>query len=431
MPLVVLVGAQWGDEGKGKLVDHFAGEADVVVRFQGGNNAGHTLVVDDDQVIVHLIPSGILHPDKLCLIGNGVVIDPQVLCEEMDGLRARHYFDDDSRLVISTRAHLIMPYHRRLDLAAENRKGENKIGTTGRGIGPAYSDKMARTGLRVHHLLEVERLPGLIRAMVAEKNLFLTQVLEEAPLDAEAVVEEFLGYARRLAPYAGDVSKVIEERLDQGHKVLFEGAQGTMLDIDHGTYPFVTSSNTIAGAACTGAGVGPKRIDKVIGISKAYTTRVGSGPFPTELKDEIGARLRERGKEFGATTGRPRRCGWLDIFALRYARRVNGLTEIMITKLDVLTGLDPIRICVGYRCQGRLVEEFPPDLETLERCEPTWEEMPGWQERLAGCRSLDQLPRPARDYVRRIEALTGVPVAAISVGAEREETVVLRHPFEK
>jgi len=431
MPLVVLVGAQWGDEGKGKLVDHFAGEADVVVRFQGGNNAGHTLVVDDDQVIVHLIPSGILHPDKLCLIGNGVVIDPQVLCEEMDGLRARHYFDDDSRLVISTRAHLIMPYHRRLDLAAENRKGRNKIGTTGRGIGPAYSDKMARTGLRFHHLLDPERLPGLIRAMVAEKNLFLTQVLEEAPLDAEAVVEEFLGYARRLAPYAGDVSKVIEERLDQGHKVLFEGAQGTMLDIDHGTYPFVTSSNTIAGAACTGAGVGPKRIDKVIGISKAYTTRVGGGPFPTELKDEIGARLRERGKEFGATTGRPRRCGWLDIFALRYARRVNGLTEIMITKLDVLTGLDPIRICVGYRCQGRLVEEFPPDLETLERCEPTWEEMPGWQENLAGCRSLEQLPRPARDYVRRIEALTGVPVAAISVGAEREETVVLRHPFEK
>ena len=429
MPLVVLVGAQWGDEGKGKLVDYFAGEADVVVRFQGGNNAGHTLVVDDDQVIVHLIPSGILHPGKLCLIGNGVVIDPQVLLQEIDELRAKHYFDDPSRLVISTRAHLIMPYHRRLDLAAENRKGQNKIGTTGRGIGPAYSDKMARTGLRFHHLLDLERLPGRIRALVAEKNLYLEQVLEDKPLDAEAVVEEFLGYARRLAPFAGDVSRVIEERLEQGHKVLFEGAQGAMLDIDHGTYPYVTSSNTIAGAACTGAGVGPKRIDKVAGIAKAYTTRVGGGPFPTELKDEIGKRLRERGKEFGATTGRARRCGWLDAFALRYARRVNGLTEIMITKLDVLTGLDPIRICVGYRCQGRSLDDFPADLETLEQCEPVWEELPGWSESLAGCRSLEQLPGPARDYVRRMETLVGVPAAAISVGPEREETVVLRHPF--
>jgi len=430
MPLVVLVGAQWGDEGKGKLVDHFAGEADVVVRFQGGNNAGHTLVVDDEQVIVHLIPSGILHRGKLCLIGNGVVIDPQVLCEEIANLRARHYFDDDSRLVISTRAHLIMPYHRRLDQASENRKGDQKIGTTGRGIGPAYSDKMARTGLRFHHLLDEQRLPDRIRSLVAEKSTYLQQVWGESPLNAEEVILEFLGYARCLAPYAGEVSRVLDEQLGQGKRVLFEGAQGTMLDIDHGTYPFVTSSNTVAGAACTGAGVGPRQIDKVIGITKAYTTRVGGGPFPTELQDEIGASLRERGKEFGATTGRPRRCGWLDAFALNYARRVNGLTEIMITKLDVLTGLGPIRICVGYQCQGRILEDYPPDLETLEACEPVWEELPGWPESLRASRSFGSLPRPAQAYVRRIEQLVKVPVAAISIGPEREETVVIRHPFE-
>ena len=430
MPLVVLVGAQWGDEGKGKLVDHFAGEADVVVRFQGGNNAGHTLVVDDDRVIVHLIPSGILHPKKLCLIGNGVVIDPAVLCGEIEELRAKGYFDDEKRLVISFRAHLIMPYHRRLDLASESRKGENKIGTTGRGIGPAYADKMARTGLRFHHLLDPERLPERIRAVVAEKNAFLEQVLEEPPLDAQEVAAEFLGYAKRLGRYAGDVSRILEERLGRGQRVLFEGAQGTMLDIDHGTYPFVTSSNTVAGAACTGAGIGPRQIDQVVGISKAYTTRVGGGPFPTELKDETGERLRERGGEYGATTGRPRRCGWLDAFALRYARRVNGLTDLMITKLDVLTGLDPIRVCVGYRHQGRMLEDYPPDLETLSECEPVWEELPGWDESLRACRSFASLPPPAQSYVKWIEQKIGVPVAAVSVGPERDETVVLRHPFK-
>jgi len=429
MPLVVLVGAQWGDEGKGKLVDHFAGEADVVVRFQGGNNAGHTLVVDDDQVIVHLIPSGILHPKKLCLIGNGVVIDPAVLCGEIEELRAKGYFGDEKRLVISFRAHLIMPYHRRLDLASESRKGENKIGTTGRGIGPAYADKMARTGLRFHHLLDPERLPERIRAVVAEKNAFLEQVLEEPPLDAEEVAAEFLGYAQRLGGYAGDVSRILEEELGQGRKVLFEGAQGTMLDIDHGTYPFVTSSNTVAGAACTGAGIGPRQIDQVVGISKAYTTRVGGGPFPTELKDETGERLRERGGEYGATTGRPRRCGWLDAFGLRYARRVNGLTDLMITKLDVLTGLNPIRVGVGYRHRGRMLEDYPPDLETLSECEPVWEELPGWDESLRACRSFASLPPPAQAYVKWIEQKVGVPVAAISVGPEREETIVLRHPF--
>jgi len=429
MPLVVLVGAQWGDEGKGKLVDHFAGEADVVVRFQGGNNAGHTLVVDDNQVIVHLIPSGILHPGKLCLIGNGVVIDPAVLCEEIAGLKAKGYFEDESCLVVSSRAHLIMPYHRRLDLASESRKGEHKIGTTGRGIGPAYADKMARTGLRFHHLLDLKRLPERIRAVVTEKNVFLEQVLEEPPLNAEAVTEEFRGYAEQLGRYAGDVSRVLEDQLGQGRKVLFEGAQGTMLDIDHGTYPFVTSSNTVAGAACTGAGIGPRQIDQVVGISKAYTTRVGGGPFPTELKDEIGQRLRERGGEYGSTTGRPRRCGWLDVFALRYARRVNGLTDLMITKLDVLTGLDRIRVGVGYRHRGRLLKDYPPDLETLSECEPVWEELPGWQESLAGCRSMASLPDSARSYIQWIENQVGVAVAAVSVGREREETIVLRHPF--
>jgi adenylosuccinate synthase len=427
--VAVLVGAQWGDEGKGKFADHFAGEADVVVRFQGGNNAGHTLVVRGEQIIVHLIPSGILHPGKQCLIGNGVVVDPKVLCEEIDFLSEKGYFDD-SRLIVSDRANLIMPYHRIADLAGEKRKGRKKIGTTGRGIGPAYSDKMARLGLRFHHLTDLKRLSDRLRAVLEEKNLYLTRVFEEKPLKFEDVFEEFKGYADRLGRFCGNVPKILEEAINDKKKVLFEGAQGAMLDIDHGTYPFVTSSNTTAGAVCTGAGIGPGCIEKVIGISKAYTTRVGSGPFPTELSDDIGDRLRETGSEFGATTGRPRRCGWLDVVALRHARRINGLTEIMITKLDVLSGLEKLKICTGYKHEGQTLEEFPPEAGVLEAVDPIYEELPAWKQDLHDVREYDDLPEAARNYLKRIEALVGVNISAVSVGPERPQTIVIRHPFK-
>ncbi len=429
MTVAVMVGAQWGDEGKGKIVDHFASEADVVVRFQGGNNAGHTLVVNGQQTVVHLIPSGIIHPGKLCLIGNGVVVDPRVLCEEIDSLREKGYFDD-SRLIVSDRANLIMPYHRIVDIAVEKRKGGRKIGTTGRGIGPAYSDKMARLGLRFHHLTDLKRLSDRLRVVLEEKNQYLTRVLDEDPLKFEDIFEEFKGYADRLARYCGNVSRVIEEAVHAGKRVLFEGAQGAMLDIDHGTYPFVTSSNTIAGAACTGAGIGPGYIEKVIGISKAYTTRVGSGPFPTELSDDTGDRLRETGGEFGATTGRPRRCGWLDVVALRHARRINSLAEIMVTKLDVLSGLESLKVCTGYIHEGRTMEDFPPEVEMLEAVDPSYEELPGWQEDLHEFREYNDLPEAARGYLSRIETLLGVKISAVSVGPERVQTIVINHPFK-
>lgn len=429
MTLAVMVGAQWGDEGKGKLVDFFSAEAEVVVRFQGGNNAGHTLVVEGEQTIFHLVPSGALYPETTCVIGNGVVIDPAVLIEEIEFLRSRGLLARPDRLLVSDRASLIMPYHRLQDLAGEKKKGKSALGTTGRGIGPAYADKIARTGLRVHHLLNRDRLAKRLAEVMEEKNLYLVHVMEEKPVALEELVTEFGDYAEKIKPFIANTSLFLDQALRNGKRVLYEGAQGSLLDIDHGTYPYVTSSNTIAGAACTGTGIGPKRIDRVIGITKAYTTRVGSGPFPTEQDNEIGKRLREVGGEFGATTGRPRRCGWWDAFALRYAARINGLTDLGVTKLDVLTGLDPILIGVGYRWQGEKLEDFPPDLEILSAAQPLYEEMPGWKEEIGDARKLQDLPQNARRYLRRMEELVGVPIAAVSVGKAREQTIVLRSPF--
>jgi len=398
MSLVVLVGAQWGDEGKGKLVDYFSSEAEVVARFQGGNNAGHTLVVEGEQTIFHLVPSGALNLKTTCVIGNGVVVDPAVLIEEIELLKSRGLLDDPGRLILSDRATLIMPYHKLQDVAGDKKRGKDAIGTTGRGIGPAYSDKMARTSLRVHHLLEPQRLEKRVMDIIKDKNLYLERVL-----------------GRQAAK--------------DGKKILYEGAQGALLDIDHGTFPYVTSSNTIAGAACTGTGIGPRQIDRVMGITKAYTTRVGGGPFPTEQDNETGQRLREVGAEYGATTGRPRRCGWWDGFALSYTAAINGLTEIAVTKLDVLTGINPIRICTGYRCRGRMLEEFPPDLEDLAACEPVYEELPGWDEDISGARTLEDLPENALAYIRRMEDISGTPVTVVSVGKEREQTIVVEYPF--
>jgi adenylosuccinate synthase len=425
-----MVGAQWGDEGKGKLVDFFSAEAEVVVRFQGGNNAGHTLVVEGEQTIFHLVPSGALNPDTLCVIGNGVVIDPVVLIEEIEYLQSKGLLDHPGRLLISNRASLIMPYHRVADLSGEKKKGKSAIGTTGRGIGPAYTDKIARTTLRMHHLLDRDRLSRRLAGVLEEKNLYLTRVLEEDAFDLDDLVSEFDGYAERLKGFVGNASVAIEESLKAGKKVLYEGAQGTLLDIDHGTYPYVTSSNTIAGAACTGTGIGPKRIDRVVGITKAYTTRVGGGPFPTEQDNETGQRLRDVGAEYGATTGRPRRCGWWDGFAAAYAARVNGLTDLAVTKLDVLTGIDPIKICTGYKCRGETIDDFPPDLEDLEQCEPVYEELPGWKDDIAGARKPDELPQNAVAYLKRIEDVAGVPVTVVSVGKDREQTVVINSPFK-
>ncbi len=429
MSIVVMLGAQWGDEGKGKLVDYWSAEADVVVRFQGGNNAGHTLVVNGEQTIFHLVPSGALNPGAVCVIGNGVVVDPVVLIEEIDKLKAKGMMDDDSRLIISDRASLIMPYHKTQDHAGEKKKGKAAIGTTGRGIGPTYSDKIARSGIRMHHLRDEKRLRARLQSVLEEKNLLLTKVYGEEAQDLDALVEEFMGYAARLMPYVGNAGKYISDAARSGKKVLFEGAQGALLDIDHGTYPFVTSSNTTAGAACTGTGVGPCLIDRVVGITKAYTTRVGGGPFPTELEDEVGQRLQKVGAEYGATTGRPRRCGWWDGLAASYTARLNGLTDLAVTKLDVLTGIDPIKICVAYEIEGKRLEDFPPDLIELEAARPVYEELPGWTEDITGARSMADLPGNAVKYVKRMEEVAGAPVSMVSVGQDREQTIVIKAPF--
>ena len=429
MSTLALIGCQWGDEGKGKVVDNFARKADVVVRFQGGNNAGHTLVVEGEQIILHLIPSGILQPEKLCIIANGVVIDPKVLCEEIDLLRSKGYFPDDRLLRISDRAHLILPYHRAIDLGSEKKKGKGKIGTTGRGIGPCYSDKSARVGIRFSDLTEPNTLKEKLRKVLEEKNLYLTRVLELEPIEPEPVIEEFLGYSERLSQYCENTSLLLNQLIKQGKKVLFEGAQGTMLDLDHGTYPYVTSSNTVAGAVCVGAGIGPRLIDRIVGISKAYTTRVGGGPFPTELKDELGDKLRQQGGEYGATTGRPRRCGWLDLVQLKYAVRLNGLTDLVITKLDVLRGINPLKICVGYRYKGELLKDFPARVEVVEELEPVYQEFSGWEEDISGVREFSELPSSAQDYLKMIQDQLEVPLMAISVGKEREQIILLKEPF--
>lgn len=427
MPGIVIVGAQWGDEGKGKVTDLLAEQAQVVVRYQGGNNAGHTVVVGQKTLRLHLIPSGIHRPGVICVIGNGLVVDPRALVAEMDELEANGL--DTSGLRISANAHLVMPYHLLLDGIEEEGRGGKSIGTTRRGIGPTYSDKAARCGLRVQDLLDMAVFEEKLRRVLEQKNALLTAVYGKEPLAIEPILKEYGACAERLRPYIVDASLLVYEALVRGQNVLFEGAQGTLLDIDHGTYPFVTSSSPVAGGACTGVGIGPRFIDGVIGVSKAYTTRVGAGPFPTELSDDVGAYLLEVGREYGTTTGRPRRCGWLDAVVLRYAVRVNGLSSLALTKLDVLTGLPRLKICVAYEYEGQVLKEFPYQGTVLARCQPIYEEMDGWTEEIGGARAFDELPSQARAYIARLEELAGVPVGLISVGPEREQTILLCSPF--
>lgn len=430
MAQVIIVGTQWGDEGKGKIVDLYAREADVIARFQGGNNAGHTLVVEGRQTILHLVPSGILHDHKICILGNGMVIDPAVLLGEIDELKEQDLLPANTRLCISENAHIIMPYHRQLDGARETKKGSAKIGTTGRGIGPAYEDKVARTGIRMCDLLDGETFGAMLRTNVEEKNFLLTQCYKDTAVEYDAIFDEYSGYADRLREYVTNTSLVLEQEMRKGRDILFEGAQGCHLDIDHGTYPFVTSSNTAAGNACCGAGIGPTRIDAVIGICKAYTTRVGAGPFVTELTGEVGDRMQSVGCEFGATTGRKRRCGWIDMVLVRQAVRIAGITGIALTKLDVLTGIDPLRICVGYKIDDKIFSEsVPPTAKALGECIPVYEEMPGWTEDIRGSKTMDDLPANARKYIMRLEGLAGVPVSLVSVGPGRSETIMLANPF--
>lgn len=429
MSTLVIVGTQWGDEGKGKVVDLLTGRADVVVRFQGGNNAGHTLKVGGDQIIVHLIPSGILYPDTLNIIGNGLVVDPSVLLEEKESLRNRGYFQNDGQLLISDRAHVIMPYHKVVDLGREEVLGKAKIGTTGRGIGPAYEDKASRMGVRMGDLLRPDVLAQRVRFSLEEKNFLIEHRFKLTPLDPDQVIEQYLDYGQRLAPHVTDTTHVLHSRISEGNRVLFEGAQGTLLDIDHGTYPYVTSSNVVAGNVCCGSGVSPTKIENVWGVVKGYSTRVGQGGFPTELNDELGEEIRKIGGEYGATTGRPRRCGWLDLVVVNHSVRLNGLTGIALTKMDVLTGISPLKICTAYELDGQVIDRVPAAIGDLERLVPRYREVKGWDEPLGLCRSFDDLPKNARDYVETIEHLTGVPVTLISVGPSREQSILRRSPF--
>ncbi len=420
MPASVVLGAQWGDEGKGKITDLFSESADLVVRYQGGNNAGHTIVVDGERFALSLIPSGVLYPNVTPVIGNGCVIDPKVLLEEMDALTARGI--DPSGVRISGNAHLIMPYHRKLDAVMERYLGKQQIGTTKRGIGPAYMDKYSRFGIRVQDLFDPKIFRQKLDVAIKDKNKQLTKVYNQLPLDADEIAEEYLGYADRILDHVADTSLLIWEALRDDRQVLFEGAQGTLLDIDHGTYPFVTSSNPTAGGVSTGVGIGPKAIDRVIGVTKAYISRVGTGPFPTELHDEIGEQMVQIGGEYGVVTGRRRRCGWLDAVALRYAVRVNGLTDIALTKLDVLSHFETIKIAIAYDSLGQRYTEFPRQQRVLYNCIPVYEEHEGWQVDITGVRSFAELPEAARRYVLRIEELAGVPITTISVGPGREAT---------
>ena len=430
MANVAVIGAQWGDEGKGKIVDLLARRSDVVVRFQGGNNAGHTLVVNGKKTILHVIPSGALHEDKVCVIGNGVVLDAEVLLDELHELRRQGHLRDKRQLRISEQAHLIMPYHKAIDLARERMRGEGKIGTTGRGIGPTYEDKAARVGIRVVDLLEEETFQAKLEHNIAEKNVYLKAILKEEALDFDDIHRAYSGYRDKLAPYVTDTGVLLEEFFREGKNVLFEGAQGTLLDLDHGTYPYVTSSNTVIGGVCSGAGVGPRHIHEVIGITKAYTTRVGGGPFPSELTGSEGDKLRQDGDEYGATTGRPRRCGWFDAVAVRHAVRLNGLTGLALTKLDVLTGSPRIRVCTAYRVGGKVLRHFPASLKVMETLEPVWEEFPGWQEPVTDARRVADLPANARRYMERLEELVETEIVIVSVGPDRDQTILLRNPFD-
>jgi len=424
---VIVIGAQWGDEGKGKITDLLSKSADVVVRYQGGVNAGHTVVVKDQIFKLHLIPSGILYPETECIIGSGTVIDPKVLIGELDQLEALGI--STANLMISQTAHVTMPYHRLIDLASEEQRGEHKIGTTGRGIGPTYADKSERTGIRILDFIEPEGLRKQLTWAVNYKNVILEKLYNIQPLNPEDVVQEYLAYADRLRPHVVDASLKIYDAVQEKRNILFEGAQGTLLDLDHGTYPYVTSSNPVAGGACVGAGVGPTMIDRVIGVAKAYTTRVGEGPFPTEMVDGIGEVLCDRGAEFGTTTGRKRRCGWFDAVIGRYAVRINGMDCMAITKLDVLDDLEEIKVCVAYEIDGKRCENFPSNSRLFARCQPIYETMPGWKTSTEHCRNLEDLPQQALDYLKFLAELMKVPIAIVSLGADRDQTIIVEDPI--
>lgn len=428
MPNVIVVGLQWGDEGKGKIVDYLSSKADLVARYQGGHNAGHTVVINNEKFILHLIPSGILYKDKLCLIGNGVVVDPAALIEEIDGLKQRG-IEVKKNLYLSKNAHLIMPYHLIIDRENERLRGAKSIGTTGRGIGPAYCDKIGRSGIRVADLLQPKVFKDKLRANLFHVNFLLENLYKINPLNLEDIYNEYMGYSDKLAPYIADTDTIANDMISKKKNLLFEGAQGTLLDIDHGTYPYVTSSNSIAGGACTGLGVGPTKINKVLGVVKAYTTRVGSGPFPTEIKDDLGEKIREKGGEYGATTGRPRRCGWLDMVILRHAVRINGVTGIAITKLDILDGLDRIKICTSYKYKNKIFDEFPKEINIFEECTPEYEEVKGWDVSTLGIQDFTKLPEAAKKYIKKIECMLKVKVHLISTGQRREELIQIKGLF--
>lgn len=428
MSTVVVVGTQWGDEGKGKITDYLAEGADVVARYQGGNNAGHTILIDNKKYKLTMIPSGIFNHNKTCVIGNGMVINPEALIDEINYIHDNGFSTDN--LKISDRAHVIMPYHLVLDGLEEDRKGDNKIGTTRKGIGPCYMDKAARNGIRIADLMDAEEFEARVRSIIIEKNQLIEQVYGGSHLDADSIVSDYLGYAEILRKYVTDTSVVLNDAIDAGQKVLFEGAQGVMLDIDQGTYPYVTSSNPSAGGVCIGSGVGPSKIKQVIGVAKAYTTRVGDGPFPTEQDNEIGQLIRDKGHEYGTVTGRPRRVGWFDTVVVRHARRVSGITGLSLNSLDVLTGLETVKICTGYKLRGEVIETYPASLKMVSECEAVYEEHPGWLEDISGAKTLDDLPVNTRNYLNRVSELTGIPIAIFSVGRNREQTNPVRPIYE-
>ncbi|MBX4151783.1 adenylosuccinate synthase [Paenibacillus lautus] len=429
MSTVVVVGTQWGDEGKGKITDYLAESADVVARYQGGNNAGHTILIDGKKFKLSLIPSGVFYKDKTCVIGNGMVVNPAALIEEINYIHDNGFSTDN--LVISDRAHVIMPYHMVLDALEEDRKGPNKIGTTRKGIGPCYMDKAARNGIRIADLMDAEEFELRLRHLVKEKNQVITQVYGGEALDVEEILTQYLEYAEIIRKYVRDTSVILNDAIDENQKVLFEGAQGVMLDIDQGTYPFVTSSNPSAGGVCIGSGVGPSKIQQVIGVAKSYTTRVGDGPFPTELDNEIGAYIREKGHEYGTVTGRARRVGWFDSVVVRHARRVSGITGLSLNSLDVLSGLETVKICTAYKFRGEEITHYPASLKMLAECEAIYEELPGWSEDITGAKTLEDLPKNTRRYVERVSELTGIPIAIFSVGRNREQTNQVLPIYEK
>lgn len=422
MPVTIIVGAQWGDEGKGKITDLLSGEMDIVARYQGGANAGHTVWLKGEKYVLHLIPSGIIHPHTTCIIGNGVVIDPMDLMEEI-ALLTSQGIQVSGRLIISHKAHLIMPYHKLMDEVMEKDKGDKKIGTTGKGIGPAYVDKYNRIGIRIEDLLDTDSLREKLTRNIKDKNRILSKIYDTEELDADKILEDYVAFDKKIDEYVHDVSVFLNNAIKDGKKILFEGAQGTLLDIDMGTYPYVTSSNPVSGGACTGLGVGPTKINHVLGICKAYTTRVGMGPFPTEFDETFGEKIRGLGQEFGATTGRPRRCGWFDAVIANYSIRTNGMNQVVITKLDVLDTLEEIKICTGYQFGDKIIHNFPANLKVLENCTPVYETLPGWQAPTTECRAFEDLPANAQQYLNRISELTETPITIISVGTDRLDTI--------